>query len=100
MKKLLFLILIAFLFSCGNNSRHKLIEANKQEMELYKRLETGLHEHYKNDSIIQFQAFELGYRMAYFNMLSGKFKSYTDFEKQWRIDSAIRVKKITVFKTK
>jgi uncharacterized lipoprotein YehR (DUF1307 family) len=52
--------------------------------------------HYKNDSIIRLQDFEYGYRLAYYNMLKGRFDSYVEFEKQWSLDSTKRVNGIKI----
>ena len=92
MKKL-FLILITIILGIGcsgkkHNDGDVLVRST-----LIDSLDIGLERYYKNAKILRFQAFEIGYRLAYFNMLSGKFNSYADFEKQWKIDSIARIGK-------
>jgi uncharacterized lipoprotein YehR (DUF1307 family) len=82
MKKLLLLILLFTGISCSikkddNNTISQMVDSINIQLEI----------HYKNDAIIRKLDFEYGYQLAYHRMLLGKFKSYADFEKQWKIDS-------------
>jgi hypothetical protein len=62
--------------------------------ESVRELELAIITRLKQDSIkdelynlIRMQDFEYGYRLAYYNMLKGRFGSYSEFNKQWEIDS-------------
>lgn len=114
MKKLLLILIIVFTYSCYRSPQKKgvmYLDGTKWIKEdtanvlvtraSIREYELLLEAHFKSDSIkevlhriIRFQDFQYGYQLSHLNELQGKYNTYVDYLKQWKIDSIKEVKHI------